>query len=194
MKNSKVLFITTTALMTAVICVLAPFSVPIPVSETPITLATFAVYLAACILGFKRGTLAVIIYILIGAAGVPVFSNWGSGLAKLTGPTGGYLIGYIFIAVFTGIASDIVFKCDRKKFPKAGKAVILAVGMIIGTAVCYIIGTFWMKHLLSLSTKAAFASGVIPYIPLDSIKIIVSAVISMAVRSNLEKTEYFKTK
>ena len=76
-----------TAIMAAIICVCAPFSIPVPGLLVPISLATFAVYLAGGVLGAKRGALAVLVYILIGAVGLPVFSGFSGGLAKLFGVT-----------------------------------------------------------------------------------------------------------
>ena len=85
--------LTLTALFAAILCVAAPFS--IPVGPIPITLATFAIYLAAIVLGKKYGTLAVVIYILLGAVGLPVFSGFSGGFQKIVSATGGYIIGYI---------------------------------------------------------------------------------------------------
>ena len=79
------------AVMAALICVAAPFAVPMP-GLVPISLATFAVYLAGGILGAKKGTIAVLIYVLLGAVGLPVFSGGAGGFAKLFGVSGGYII------------------------------------------------------------------------------------------------------
>ena len=78
--------------MTAVICVLAPFSLPI--GPVPISLTNLAIYFVLYMLGVKRGTISYLVYLLIGLVGVPVFSGFTSGPGKLFGPTGGYLIGY----------------------------------------------------------------------------------------------------
>ena len=89
--TSKTSFLTTTAIMTAVMCILGPLSIPI--GPVPITLTNLAIYLAMYILGTKRGSAAVCLYLLIGLAGLPVFSGFTGGPGKLLGPTGGYLIG-----------------------------------------------------------------------------------------------------
>ena len=86
------------ALMTAVTCVLGPLSIPLPFSPVPISLTNFAIFLAIFVLGMKNGTISFIIYLLLGAIGVPVFSSFRGGLQVLAGPTGGYLIGFIFLA------------------------------------------------------------------------------------------------
>ena len=89
-----------TAVMAAVLCVLGPLTVPI--GAVPISLANFVICLTAWLLGPKFGTLSVVIYLVLGAIGIPVFSGYGAGLAKLAGPTGGYLVGYLLLA-FIGI-------------------------------------------------------------------------------------------
>ena len=94
------------ALMTAVTCVLGPLSIPLPFSPVPISLTNFAIFLAIFVLGMKNGTISFIIYLLLGAIGVPVFSSFRGGLQVLAGPTGGYLIGFIFLALIMGFALD----------------------------------------------------------------------------------------
>lgn len=155
------------ALMTAVTCVLGPLSIPLPFSPVPISLTNFAIFLAIFILGMKNGTISFIIYLLLGAVGVPVFSSFRGGLQVLAGPTGGYLIGFIFLALIMGFALD---HFDRKLVPTI-------IGMIIGMAVCYAFGTVWLAKLLSLSFKEGLMMGVIPYLPGDAAKIIIAAVV-----------------
>ena len=99
------------ALMTAVTCVLGPLSIPLPFSPVPISLTNFAIFLAIFVLGMKSGTISFIIYLLLGAIGVPVFSSFRGGLQVLAGPTGGYLIGFIFLALIMGFALDHFNRC-----------------------------------------------------------------------------------
>ena len=155
------------ALMTAVTCVLGPLSIPLPFSSVPISLTNFAIFLAIFVLGMKSGTISFIIYRLLGAIGVPVFSSFRGGLQVLAGPTGGYLIGFIFLALIMGFALD---HFDRKLVPTI-------IGMIIGMAVCYAFGTVWLAKLLSLSFKEGLMMGVIPYLPGDAAKIIIAAIV-----------------
>lgn len=155
------------ALMTAVTCVLGPLSIPLPFSPVPISLTNFAIFLAIFILGMKNGTISFIIYLLLGAVGVPVFSSFRGGLQVLAGPTGGYLIGFIFLALIMGFALD---HFDRKLVPTI-------IGMIIGMVVCYAFGTVWLAKLLSLSFKEGLMMGVIPYLPGDAAKIIIAAIV-----------------
>lgn len=155
------------ALMTAVTCVLGPLSIPLPFSPVPISLTNFAIFLAIFVLGMKNGTISFIIYLLLGAVGVPVFSSFRGGLQVLAGPTGGYLIGFIFLALIMGFALD---HFNRKLVPTI-------IGMIIGMAVCYAFGTVWLAKLLSLSFKEGLMMGVIPYLAGDAAKIIIAAIV-----------------
>ncbi len=155
------------ALMTAVTCVLGPLSIPLPFSPVPISLTNFAIFLAIFVLGMKSGTISFIIYLLLGAVGVPVFSSFRGGFQVLAEPTGGYLIGFIFLALIMGFALD---HFDRKLVPTI-------IGMIIGMAVCYAFGTVWLAKLLSLSFKEGLMMGVIPYLPGDVAKIIIAAIV-----------------
>ena len=155
------------ALMTAVTCVLGPLSIPLPFSPVPISLTKFAIFLAIFVLGMKSGTISFIIYLLLGAVGVPVFSSFRGGFQVLAGPTGGYLIGFIFLALIMGFALE---HFDRKLVPTI-------IGMIIGMAVCYAFGTVWLAKLLSLSFKEGLMMGVIPYLPGDAAKIIIAAIV-----------------
>lgn len=155
------------ALMTAVTCVLGPLSIPLPFSPVPISLTNFAIFLAIFVLGMKNGTISFIIYLLLGAVGVPVFSSFRGGLQVLAGATGGYLIGFIFLALIMGFALD---HFDRKLVPTI-------IGMIIGMVVCYAFGTVWLAKLLSLSFKEGLMMGVIPYLAGDAAKIIIAAIV-----------------
>ena len=171
-KVQRIVFI---GLAAAIICVLSPFSLNIPVSPVPVSLSIFAIYIAVYACGMLDGTIAVLVYLLIGLVGVPVFSNFSGGVGKLFGPTGGYLIGYIFVALIAGFFID--------KFPK--KFYMHAIGMVLGTAVCYVFGTFWLAHQASMDLKAAFMAGVIPFIPADLVKIVVAIPVGMALRKAL---------
>lgn len=157
---------TITGLCTAVTCIIGPLSLPIPVSPVPISLTMFALYLAAYVLGTKLGTISCLLYLLLGAVGLPVFSGFSGGLGKLTGPTGGYLVGFIFLAFICGFFID--------RFP--GKLWLHAVGMVCGITVCYIFGTAWLALQMDMTFTGALAIGVIPYLPGDAVKIIIALI------------------
>ena len=161
------------AVMAAVTCVLGPLSIPIGV--VPISLTNLAVYFAVYILGTKRGTLSYLVYLLIGLAGVPVFSGFTGGAGKLLGPTGGYLIGFIFLAIISGIC-----------FEKTNNKLLLIIGLILGTAVCYLFGTAWLCYQANLTFYQGLWAGVIPYIPGDLVKIILAVLFAPVIRRRLE--------
>ena len=167
--------ITFIGLAAAIICVLSPFTIAIPISPVPISLCIFAIYIAVYACGMLDGTIAVLVYLLIGGVGVPVFSAFSGGFAKLAGPTGGYMIGYIFVALIAGFFID--------KFPR--KAYMHIIGMVLGTGVCYGFGTLWLAHQASMTLGAAFAAGVIPFIPADAVKIAVAIPVGIALRKAL---------
>lgn len=169
--------LTLIGLMTAITCILGPMSIPIPVSPVPISLTNFVLFLTIYVLGMKLGTLSYIIYLCLGAVGLPVFSSFSGGLGKLAGPTGGYLIGFIFLALIQGALME--------RFP--GKNTAAVVGMIIGNLVCYAFGTVWLAGQMELNFVAALGVGVIPYLPGDAVKIVISAIIGPKLRSAVKR-------
>lgn len=170
--------LTVIGLMTAVICLLAPFTLHIPVSPIPISLGFLGIYLAVSVLGMRSGTLSVAVYILLGLAGVPVFTDFSAGAGKLFGPTGGYIIGYLFMALICG------FFIDRWE----GRFLINCLGMILGTCVCYLFGTVWLALQMSLTFPKALAAGVLPFIPFDLVKLLLALTLGSQVRKRLKKT------
>lgn len=165
--------IATIGIMSAVTCILAPFSVPI--GPVPISLTNLAIYFALYILGMKDGTISYLIYLLIGFIGVPVFSGFTSGPEKLFGPTGGYLIGFIPMALLAGFMID--------KF--TSRYILCLAGMVVGTIICYGLGTAWLAYQAGLSLKAALFAGVIPFIPGDLAKMALAMLIGPKIRAQL---------
>lgn len=162
-------------LMTSVICILGPWALHIPVSPVPISLGMLAIYFVTSVLGMKLGFVSVMIYLLLGLTGLPVFTDFMGGPGKLLGPTGGYLIGYLFMALICGFFTD----------KWSDKIVINFFGMILGTAACYLFGTLWLGYQLSLSFTEALMIGVIPYIPGDMIKLVIAIAIGSRLRKRL---------
>ena len=172
MKNLKTATLVRIALMTAVLCVLGPLSIPI--GPVPVSLGTFAVLLAVSILGMREGAVATLLYLLIGAIGIPVFSGFSGGFAKLAGPTGGYLVGYIPLALIGG------WFIHRFR-----SAALQYAGCVIGMAVCYLLGTSWLAHQAGMTFQAALAAGVLPFIVVDLIKIAAAIAAGRAVRARI---------
>lgn len=164
------------ALFAAILCVISPFSIPI--GPIPLSLATFVIYVSLFFLGWKRGMIACLAYLIIGLAGVPVFTGFSGGIGKLAGPTGGYLIGYIFVALIAGIFIE--------KYEKS--IVLCLVGLVLGTVVLYAFGTAWFCLSTGSHLGAALALCVLPFIPGDCIKIVSASLIGQSVKKQLKKS------
>lgn len=151
------------ALFTVLMAVCSWISIPMAV---PFTLQTFGVFAAVGVLGGKRGTFSVLVYILLGAVGVPVFSGFNGGIGILAGKTGGYIIGFLCSAlVMWGMEAAL-----------GRKPLIRIVSMVIGLAVCYAFGTAWFMLIYARETGAVGVGAVlgwcvIPFIIPDLIKI-----------------------
>lgn len=168
-----------TALVTAVICIVSPFTIPI--GPIPISLCSLAILLAVYILGTRRACLSVLLYILIGCIGLPVFSGGSGGFAKLAGPTGGYLLGYLFLALISGFFLQLAV---RQPLPWL-RFLIALFGMLLGTAALYFFGTLWFMFLSGNPLQTALSLCVIPFIPLDLVKILLSALIGPVIASRI---------
>ena len=169
-----------TALMAAVMCVLGPLTVPI--GAVPISLANFVICLTAWLLGPKFGTLSVAVYLCIGLIGVPVFSGYGAGLAKLAGPTGGYLVGYLLLAIIGGLFIE----------KSNGNPVVSGIGLVLGDAACYVLGTAWFVFQMQCELGYALSVCVYPFIALDLAKIVVSCVVGALLRKRLVQAGVLK--
>ncbi len=171
-QKRKTYFMAVTALMAAVTCVLAPMSIPI--GPVPISFTNLAIYLSLYLLGWKWGTVSYLVYMLIGMVGVPVFSGFTGGLGKLAGATGGYIVGFLPMAVIAGLVID--------RYRSRG---IQLAGMIVGTAVCYALGTVWFCFVMDSTPVAALGLCVIPFIPGDLVKMLAAMTAGPVIRRRL---------
>ena len=175
------------AVMAAVMCVLAPISIPIgPIS---ITGGTLAISLTTYLLGGVWGTVSTLVYLLVGMAGLPVFSNYMGGISRLAGPTGGYLVGYLPMAFLAGTVVEFSLRKFRGQGKKgAALALVLQfLGMILATAVLYAFGTAWYCVQAGVDLQKALAACVIPFIPFDLIKMAAALVVGTPIRRGLER-------
>ncbi|MGI6084116.1 MAG: biotin transporter BioY [Acetivibrionales bacterium] len=179
-KKAGIYQITIIGLMSAVICILGPLSIPIGV--VPISFTNLAIYFAIYILGMKKAVISFLIYMLIGLVGVPVFSGFSGGISKLLGPTGGYIIGFFFMTLIAGIFIDKFYE----------KWYLSFVGMVLGAAVLYIFGTIWLANQTDMPLNIALAVGVHPFIPGDLAKIIIVAFIGPQIRKRLISANLIK--
>ena len=167
MKN-KTLDLTLTALFAVIICVCSWLSIP---SAIPFTLQTFAVFLALLVLGGKRGTTAIFLYILLGAVGLPVFHSFTGGLGILIGPSGGYITGFLLLSLTYWLITK-----------KAGEKLwIKALALLAGLLLCYIIGCAQFALVSDVSVKSAVLTCVLPFILPDLLKLILSTLLSVKI-------------
>ena len=162
--------LTMCAIFTALVAVCSQITIPLPI--IPINLALFAVYLAGALLGPWRGALSLVVYLLLAAVGVPVMAGFRGGLGNLVGNTGGYVVGYIFAAFFTGL---LAVKWGSKFWQ-------LCVAMVLGCAVCYFFGTLWYSILSGTPFFASFSACVVPFLPCDVVKILLAALLASRLR------------
>ena len=172
--KSGIYVLAMTAVMAAVIAAVAPFSIP-GWGEVSFTLCTFVLYLAPYILGWKGAATATLVYILLGMAGIPVFSGFRGGLGVLAGPTGGYILGYIPMVIIGGLII--------KAFPK-NRAIHLG-GMILATAVLYTFGSVMFCAIMGATPEVALLKCVLPFIPFDLGKMVVATGLGPVLRERL---------
>ncbi len=166
--------ITSVALVTSLLCVLGPAMIPIGI--IPVSLQTLGVYLAVQLLGGKRGTLAVAVYLLIGFAGLPVFAGFSGGAGKIFGAGGGFLVGFLPLAIISGWFID--------HFPKNLLAQFL--GMFFALVVLYFFGTAWLLHVTKLPFEKAMRSAVYPFVAVDTVKILLALFFGRSLRRRMK--------
>ncbi len=163
------------ALMAALLCVLSPISIPLS-SLVPISLASLMVMLAGSVLGSKEGTVSVLIYLLCGMAGLPVFAEFSSGITVLFGVTGGFVFGYLPLAYLSG------YFYEKEKDTKS-----LAIGTILGTIVLYALGSFWFMIYLKTDLLKALLACVLPFLPGDAVKIFLVCLLTPKLRAVISR-------
>lgn len=166
------------AVSVAILAICSWIRVP---TTVPFTLQTFAVFTIIGIFGMKRSVLTVVVYILLGAVGVPVFAGFNGGLAYLAGNTGGYIIGFLFTAFISGL----IIKVFGKKTP------VMFIAMVVGLVLCYAFGTAWFmffytRNVEEIGIMTALSWCIIPFIIPDLIKIIVAIIVSKRVGKSLK--------
>lgn len=168
------------ALFAALTAVGAMIQIPLPFTPLPVSLATLSVMLAAGLLGPRYGSLAISVYILIGAIGIPVFSNFSGGVGIIAGPTGGYIIGYIAMTFVSGL---LIHKKSTKETGVSRIGVILA--LALGNIVLYTIGTAWFIFQTNTQLIPALTMCVIPFLPGDLLKILASSLLIQKLKKYL---------
>lgn len=180
MKNKTLHSLILSAMFAAIISVLAQLFIPFPL--VPITGQTLAIGLAATILGKKYGTYSVLVYLFIGAVGVPVFSGMTAGLSVLIGPTGGYLIGFIPSAFMIGLYLE--------RFGYTVKHAVFA--NLIGMGITLTFGTIWLKLSAELTWTAAIAAGVTPFLIAGVLKAFIASYLGILIRQRLQSAKLLR--
>ncbi len=160
--------LTIIALFCAIMCVISPIT--IPTGTIPFSLSLFAVMLTAISLGTKKGTLAILIYILTGILGLPVFSGFTGGIHIVFGPTGGFILSYIFTTIIVSIASR------HKKFT-------LIISCILSLLVCYLFGSLQYALITKVNFFDALYVCVYPFIVFDILKVLFAVNIGMKLKT-----------
>lgn len=165
---NKTAEMTKMALMVAMNCVSAYIIIPLPFSLSPLALQTLIVNLTGYVLKAKQAFMTMLVYLLVGLAGVPVFTGGSAGPGKLFGPTGGYIIGFLFTAVFLAY-----FKGEKYSFKRYA-----LLGCVIGIPLIYVFGVVQLKLITGMGWDKAIMTGALPFIPLDIVKCLAAAVIA----------------
>lgn len=165
---NKTAEMTKMALMVAMNCVSAYIIIPLPFSLSPLALQTLIVNLTGYVLNAKQAFMTMLVYLLVGLAGVPVFTGGSAGPGKLFGPTGGYIIGFLVTAVFLAY-----FKGEKYNFKRYA-----LLGCVIGIPLIYVFGVVQLKLITGMGWDKVIMTGALPFIPLDIVKCLAAAVIA----------------
>jgi len=154
----------------------------IPIGPVPIVLQNLFVLLAGLLLGARWGLTSITVYVLIGVCGVPVFAGGKGGLAALSGPTGGYLLGYILAALVVGWIAN--------RWQRRVALDILAV--VLGSLVIYALGVPWLKWVTDWPWEKALMLGMLPFIPGDVVKAVAAVMLARALRPMMDRSETYR--
>ena len=172
------------AVSTALICVVSQISVPMP-AGVPMTLQTLIIPLVAAIIGTKRGTISTVLYVLLGAVGVPVFAGMTGGFEIVAGMTGGFIVSFPILALCAGLGYTLAGKSGKKGAPFY---TVFVLGLVVGAAINYVFGTVWFSAFTGNSFGYSFAVCVAPFIVTSIIKIALVAIISPVIRGAMVKS------
>lgn len=172
--NPAIITITSVGICAALMTICSWLSIPAIGPFVPFTLQTFAVFLIGGLFSLKVSVLSVVVYIFLGMVGVPVFSGFKSGIAAVTGPTGGYIVGFLLAVIIISLIKNI----------KQSSVMFLVLGMFIGLAVCYAFGTVWFYFVYSRSNDPM---GIIKILSLCVFPFIIPDVLKMTLAALLVK-------
>lgn len=193
-RNTTIKNIVIIGVFAAIISIISALPIGFNILGVPATLQTFAMAFAGYTLGYKKGTLTVIIYILLGAIGVPVFNGFNGGFSVILGVTGGFIIGFIFIALLCGIGINLKKKISSYEKLSSNVKYILSLVIaillgILGLIICHIIGCIFGTNVLGLGLVKTATLISIPYLPKDILSVVLAYLLALAVREALVKAK-----
>lgn len=170
--------LTMTALCCALTCILAPMTVTLPITLIPFSLSLLPIFLTGALLPKKNAFLAILLYVILGLVGLPVFSGFAAGVGVLAGPTGGFIVGYPFTALAVAWAME-----------KRASVLRFAVGAAIGLVLCYLPGSVWYAVSAHVSYGQSLLVTVAPFVVWDALKAVLAGSAAAAVRAALHKAK-----
>lgn len=162
------------ALLAALMGASVVVTIPLPFSPVPITLQVLFVFLAGLLLGPVWGTFSIVLYLVAGAIGIPIFAGMSGGIGPLFGPTGGYLWGY---AIAAGMIGLVVHRGTDLRDPAHAPLPLLVGSLLIGLIVIYGLGTGYMAWLQQLTATEALLVGAVPFLLGDFLKLVAAIAI-----------------
>lgn len=167
------------ALFTALMCVCAWISIPL--GDMTFSMQTFALFLTLLLLGGKKGCIVCLLYLLLGAVGLPIFTGFRGGLGVLLGATGGYIIGFLPAALLYWTATQLFGE----------RPPVCLSALVLGLAVCYVFGTVWFYTVYlgssALGLSAVILKCVVPYLLPDGLKLILALTLSSRLKLFLNR-------
>lgn len=168
--NLKINNIILCGLFAAITAILSQISIPLPFTTIPLTMQIFSVALTGFILGSKNGFISILIYLILGAIGMPVFSQMSGGLGRLIGPTGGFLLGCPLMAFIVGYISERTFS-----------NFYILLSMVLGLSFVYTIGTIMFSIITKSTIQESFLTCVLPFVFVDFIKLVLATKIGLSI-------------
>lgn len=167
------------AMFASITAILAQISIPLPFSTVPLTMQVFAVTISGVILGAKKGFISQLIYILLGAIGMPVFAGMSGGIGIVLGYTGGFIIAFPIMALVIGYVSE-----------RTDKIYYIMISMILALSINYLIGTLWYSFVAGVGMVEGFIVCVAPFLIADIIKIGLATAIGINIKRRMKKEVY----
>lgn len=170
--NMKTREIVYCAIFATITAVLAQISIPLP-GGVPLTMQTFAVSLAGILLGSKRGFISMLVYVLMGCIGIPVFAGLTAGIGAVLGPTGGFILSFPIMSFIIGLITE-----------RTNNKIIIFLGMVLGSIVNYVVGAAQFAIVTDSTLLNAFLVCVLPFILVGLIKAVLATGIGSIIKNN----------